>query len=907
MDTIHLHNKRQFMEQGADCENCPLRNCKPVPAAIPLNANLIVIGESPGIEEASARVPAPFIGQSGQLLKTVVKQKGGDPDRLHLTNVVMCMPPNISMREGRTPEKVKELVERAAFHCKDRLFNELSDSPAPTILALGRFAGEHMKAQSTPLEGNSIWHQWNFGNKHVIATNHTAYILRRPHEIGMMTREIGKAIKGPVDHILQHRPRKIDIVTVNQLESALAVIADGAKVAFDIETQQVWWFDREGKPADRILMLGITAWLDRGYVVAPHLLDDPTVVAMLNAFFKRVRPYAQNGRFDKLFLMHQKGIEVELHFDTMLAHYCLDEVPGRHGLKELARKFFDVPDYEASLVKKYLHSKEDTYDKIPYEELAQYLVWDCTCTLGLGIHFEKLLRKEGLYEWPFQNVLMREDRALTRAEYRGIQIDKEYLERMQGVLNHELDLLVHELRRISGKPELNPGSPVQVAKVLFEDRGLPRPNTIDKSKKPNQTDAKTLKYLINAKPIDEFVDMLFKYRRVAKIRNSYIDNFLGLKTRAKPNKKGVMPAPKGDKWWGFIDTNNRVHGRYVIPGTLTGRIAIRNPAVQTIPEPFERYGKMIRGAFIAKPGHKLVVADYSQAELRVLAHVTGEQYLLDSFNKGLDLHTAATLRIWTIEREGQYYRLDEPDVQVYPDKRPDGTEDLWFKQRRAWTKTSVFAAMYGGKPESLRNSRGFPQHMAKAFIDGFYSVFREMTVWQKEQERLMKTQGYIQSTFGRKRRFPFINHANSNDARKASVNMPIQSAASDLTLLAAAQLEEEGWEVVLTVHDSILLEVEESRAEEAAKRIKEVMVGNGEKWFGRVVWKVDVDIEDRWAEPPTEDFNPALIALEDAEEGEFHREQEPETVMTRQGEEIIINDEVGDELTLTLTKVKEAA
>ena len=152
----------------------------------------------------------------------------------------------------------------------------------------------------------------------------------------------------------------------------------------------------------------------------------------------------------------------------------------------------------------------------------------------------------------------------------------------------------------------------------------------------------------------------------------------------------------------------------------------------------------------------------------------------------------------------------------------------------------------------------------------------------------MKTLGYVQSVFGRKRRFPFINRVNSNDARKAAVNMPIQTAASDLTTLAACQLEEEGWPVVLTVHDSVICEVEESRAKECGRRMREIMIGNGEKWFGNVVWKVDIDITDRWAEPPTEDFNPDLIALEDPEDGEMHREVEPELEQSHQGEDNVL-------------------
>lgn len=794
----------------AKCSECSLAKYPFVPTYAPKDAKYAVIGEGPGYQETNQGVP--FVGESGRLLSAVFKNNDIPYDRVWRSNVVACRPPN-----NREP------VAHEIKCCKPRLFAELKEFEGDTILPMGKVAGETILAGAGYDPNMKIserrGHLFDWNGKTIVPTWHPAYVLRRPSEALNFFGDVERAIKGRVYHKVQEQPEVVWINTLSELVLTLNEVHEGAWVAFDLETDQVMWYDRPDEPADAILMLGL-AWSDDiGYIVHPDLLYDSEMARdTLNNFFARtdLTFVAQNGKFDVLFL-RTVGVHARVDFDTMLAHYVLHE-EGPHGLKGLALKYFDLEDYEQGLVQKYLKSRNDRYSKVPYEDLGTYCAWDCCVTKALADVLGAQLYDQGLIEWPFKQILMRAQDATTEVEWNGMMVDAEYVDEWYDRLEAYAESLADEMRKIADDPELNPRSYQQVADVIYNERGIEKKRIRGLS--PISTAKKALAHVREGQ--DEFVDTLRLYRRVHKMLRSYLKNL-----RA------------------YADINGRVHSSILLHGTEVGRLSFRSPALQTIPRPYEDvYGAIVRGAFVAAPGHKLVVADYSQAELRVAAVLSGEPFLLEVYKEGRDLHSEVAIAMYGEE---------------------------FTKEQRVMTKMFNFSYLYGGSEYSFAEDAGLDIDMARRFVRDYNKTMPVLAEWKQEQLRLARTQGYVQSPFGRKRRFPLITQTNLQDVRKAAGHAPVAGTASDITLLSLCRLVESGWKVVLTVHDSIVVEVPEDQIEMALDEVVTTMSKTGEEFFPEVPWKVDAEVRDRWS-PLPEEVHPEQVKQT------FWKDSTPDTV-----------------------------
>jgi DNA polymerase-1 len=218
----------------------------------------------------------------------------------------------------------------------------------------------------------------------------------------------------------------------------------------------------------------------------------------------------------------------------------------------------------------------------------------------------------------------------------------------------------------------------------------------------------------------------------------------------------------------------------------------------------------------------LVVADYSQAELRVFACISGELFLVGVYKDDRDLHTEVTVAMFG---------------------------DGYTKEQRVQCKMFNFSYLYGGTEYSFAMDAGLNVDVARQFVQRYNELMPTGLAWKREQLRLARTQGYVETRFGRKRRFPFITQETLDDARKACVHMPCASSASDLTLLSAISLENAGVHVVLTVHDSVIAECRYEDSKEISELMVSTMQRMGDKYFPEVPWKVDVSVRQRWAEP----------------------------------------------------------
>lgn len=749
---------------GARCDDCPLKNESFVPLYRPSTIEYIALGEAPGAEEVEQR--RPFVGQSGKLLQAVMKAAGIDFETVMRTNVVACRPPG-----NRTPTPAE--IEA----CSGRLSVELAEHPKAKVLALGKTA--HL---ALGFDDTDYWHS------NAIGAYHPAYVLRMPNEIRPFYNSLLKA-KHTAPGTEPPAPR---VYVLNDLEEMLEglplLLANGEEdLVIDLETDQVDWV------YDPILCVGLANSGDRAFIIPIELLNDATAKGYFKTFLAKYpgRIGGHNVKYDANFLEYQLGTHIEPKFDTMLAHYCTDEMPGGHSLKVLSALYFNAPDYEEELVQKHLRSRNDFYSKVPRDDLYKYCGHDVCFTFQLIPIMEDALGQTKLKD--LYQLLLRAGRTLHTVEMRGMLLDTEHLEKVRDMLTKECAAHECTLNLIAGR-EINPRSPTQVAEVMYDVLKLPEGKG-GRKVKPRSTD----KAVLEALKGNPFVDELRKYRKKHKLLTSYVENLL-------------------DK----VDPNGRIHPDLNLIGTETGRLS---SFMHTIPRPgdpadeLSYLGRHIRRSFVAEPGWKIGVIDYSQAELRVAAAVSGCAYLLDVFAQGRKIHAEISKEIFG----------------------PD-----YSKEQYVIVKMMDFSFLYGGNEFAMAETAKLPLEAARAMVRKLVSLTPELTEFKNAQFQLMCKQGYIETVFGRRRRMPLVTRDNRDEAMKVAINFPVQSSTSDLKLLSFCDATEASIATLLEVHDSIIITAPKGEIEEHCQRVRAFMIANGEKYFPQVKWEADIEISQRW-------------------------------------------------------------
>jgi DNA polymerase-1 len=394
-------------------------------------------------------------------------------------------------------------------------------------------------------------------------------------------------------------------------------------------------------------------------------------------------------------------------------------------------------------------------------------------------------------EWPVIPVL-------AGMEYAGIMLNVGYIKKFSEEIE---DLISDYEQQIYGHAdqEFNIGSPSQLAEILFVRLGLPTQG-IKKGKTGYSTAASELDKLRGQHPI---IDLITQYREVTKLKNTYID---------------TLPQQ--------VDENSRVHTTYDMATAPTGRLSSRDPNLQNIPIRTD-LGRRIRTAFEAGKGKKLVSADYSQFELRLAAAMADETEIIDAFNKDADVHTITA---------AQVYGRDPEDVT---------------KQMRRAAKTVNFGIMYGQGPHALAEGTGMDFKSAKNFIDKYFEIRPKIKEFIQRTREQADKQGYVETLLGRRRPTPDAKSSNfvvREAALRAAVNMPLQGTAADIMKLAmigvAKKLPEDS-QMLLQIHDSVLIETPAEKAEKIAELVKETMEN---VYKLPVKLTVDTSIGDNWGE-----------------------------------------------------------
>lgn len=483
-----------------------------------------------------------------------------------------------------------------------------------------------------------------------------------------------------------------------------------------------------------------------------------------------------------LHVLRRHGLPVEgWRLDAMVAAFLLD--PDRTGfdLDGLARQYLGataIPHAEAAG----RGPSERRLDQMEIERAAESAARDADVTLRLSAVLERRLQEAGLrhlYDTVDGPLLP----VLARMEARGILVDVERLRRMSREMEASLDALRREIHALAGT-SFNLDSPKQLREVLFERLGLRSGRLTAKGGVPS-TDARTLEDLAAE---HEIAGRILAYRELAKLKNTYVDSLPGLR------------HPE----------TGRIHTCYHPTGAATGRLSSSEPNLQNIPARTEA-GRSIRSAFVAEPGAVFLASDYSQMELRVLAHLSGDPELVAAFESGEDIHRRTAARVFGVEDSGV-------------------TDEM---RRRA--KAVNFGILYGMSEARLSREQGISRAEARRFIGTYFERFRGVADYIERVREAARRDGAVRTLLGRVRYFPQLRgrpgRAVEEAALRAAVNTTIQGSAADLVKLAMLRVDAAlreaapGAHMLLQVHDELLLEVPEGEAAAAAAAVRRAMEG----------------------------------------------------------------------------------
>jgi uracil-DNA glycosylase family 4 len=817
----------------AHCAECPLQ-AKPFVAGKGAETpDLIVVDEKP--YEIDTKNRKPFVSDAGRLVRDTAKIAGIAPEQIYYTNLVACHPgTKVVKNEERGGFYKVELPapKEAIACCRDRLIAEIQAHKPKAVLAMGgTVVGALMHSAAevkiTKIRGTRAEHK-ELGTA-VMYTVHPSYCFKNKEAQKDFRYDIQRVLED--DRTVVPPTKKIVIDTPVQLRDVLREHITAEKCAYDLETEG---FDPyAGK---EIICLILCFEPGTSYVVRDRVLKTPLGRSLLSKFFSlpAIIFVGNNLKFDNKWL-RQNGVQTpEYYEDTMLIHYSLDERRGTHGLKEMSREFLGAEDWEVGIKKYTTPANRKTtcelvrlpnglqmqqtlmqrkgYRVIPEDTLFTYAARDADMNLQLHTKLQPLVAEQPQSVGLYRNILQPASLMFEKAEHRGMNIDREALDKGIAFCEQESALLLRRMRDIIGTSDFNPGSYLQLGKFLYEEMKLPVVKyTATTARKPKaerkpSTDAEAIELLQAHNPDFKFLEYLIDWRSVNKIHGTYLEPILF-----------------------SLDANGRTHTSILVHGTVSGRFSERRwlliPSVDK-----NKYSHLVRSILIASPGNMLIDSDYSQAELRVLAHEAQECALIEGFLRGDDPHAITTDTLY-----GTGWR-DLPDKKEY--------------RRRG--KTVNFAIVYGAGPTSVAFVKaGIGSEEAAQHLQRVREGLPAVASWIDNLLDEVNRDGHLDTTFGYRRRFELITDANWHEIKREAVNYRIQSIANTLHILSALEINRRLPEanLLLTVHDAIILEAPEHKANELAHQVKEIMQEIPRiHYCTDVPFEADCEIKYRWSD-----------------------------------------------------------
>ena len=583
----------------------------------------------------------------------------------------------------------------------------------------------------------------------------------RIEELGQFYDDMGfKQLRAQLGTTNTQEEEVLDYQIVSEVSSAM------------FKKDQFFYFEILGENYHREEVVGL-AWGDKDgiYVGGPELLDSPVLKDFLE--HQPIKTYDfKRGKV----LLARKGIDLPpATFDSRLAKYLLSTVDD-NALTTIAHLYGQtslIPD-EAIYGKgaKLALPERDVF----FPHLARKVQVLLETEAPMLAKLEENQQSDLLFEMelPLANVL-------AKMEIAGIKVKVETLKAMQAENEVLIEQLTKEIYELAGQ-EFNINSPKQLGTVLFEDMGLP----LEYTKKTKTGYSTAVDVLERLAPIAPIVSKILDYRQITKLQSTYVI--------------GLQDA---------ILEDGKIHTRYVQDLTQTGRLSSTDPNLQNIPVRLEQ-GRLIRKAFVPSLENSVLLAsDYSQIELRVLAHISQDQHLIEAFQQGADIHTSTAMRVFGIEK----------------------AEDVTPNDRRN-AKAVNFGVVYGISDFGLSNNLGISRKEAKNYIDTYFERFPGIKNYMENIVREARDKGYVETLYKRRRELPDINSRNfnvRNFAERTAINSPIQGSAADILKVAMINLDKAltdaglSTRMLLQVHDEIVLEVPMAELETVKAMVKETM------------------------------------------------------------------------------------
>jgi len=621
--------------------------------------------------------------------------------------------------------------------------------------------------------------------------------LLQQHEFNSWLRQLDVEPEPAADAPSETRYETVTSET--RFQHWMARIEDAGGFAFDVETTSLDYMDAELVGISFAVQAGEAAYVPvaHDYPGAPKQLDRNRVIEAVKPLLEApaIAKIGQHFKYD-MNVLDRHGVHVRgLKHDTMLASYVLNSTATRHDMDSLALKYLGhkTIHYEDVAGK---GAKQITFNQVALEEAGPYAAEDADVTLRLHQHLWPQIEADDGLRRVYEEIEIPLVPVLSRMELTGVLVDVNALKRQSTELAERMAGIEEKAYQSAGR-RFNLGSPKQLQQILFEEQGLPVTRKTPKGQPSTAEDV-----LAELAGDFELPRLILDYRGLSKLKSTYTDRL--------PERINTRTG--------------RVHTSYHQAVAATGRLSSSDPNLQNIPVRTEE-GRRIRQAFIAPEGCVVLAADYSQIELRIMAHLSGDEGLLEAFRRGEDIHRATAAEVFGGE--------------VTPE------------QRRA-AKAINFGLIYGMSAWGLSRQLGIDREEAQGYVDRYFDRYPGVKAYMDKTRKQARTDGYVETVYGRRLYLPDIRAGNANRrqaAERAAINAPMQGTAADIIKRAMITmhdwLEGRGDEarMIMQVHDELVFEVRENAVGPVSKAIRhrmeaaaelsiplEVDIGTGANW-----------------------------------------------------------------------------
>lgn len=734
------------------CSECPYGGARVGSRGNP-QAPVVFVGEAPGVRELVTKIP--LTGPSGEVFwqtfpgENVLGDMGIHPgDDFLILNACQCRPP-----VSKDTTKNMAAVARGAQACQPRLLQQVSEHPRKLVVAMGNHALRSLTSnyghKITQVRGQLM--PYAPASIGLIPVLHPAALLRGTGNYRQYRADMsfildllrGLPPKNPITPSWFVARTQEDVLNIcNHLSSKELVACDTETGGFNHLT-------------DEILALGLCASPESVYIIPEELIE--FIAPLFRS--KYTRFIWQNGKFDMRFMRRDVGKHVRCDEDTMLLSYSVDEAGGIHDLETIASDLVGAPDYK-HMLEPYLPNKKTSYRVIPKPVLHHYLALDTSNTLQIFKPLRGMVRADERLEKLYTRVLMQYSEFLYKVEHRGILIRRAGVERQRKRLKKEITeayrVIQQVARRYGAAADVNPNSPKQLAALLFD---------VLKMKPPRAGVRSTRKEVIAKLPAHPVLKALSEFRKASKAYSTYIVSL--------------------DR---NINVDGRVHATYLIHGTRTGRLSSRGPNMQNIPR-----DPRLRGMYCAAPGYVFIKVDLNQAELRSLACLSGDEFLVELYRSG-----TRSLHKETVEEFFPGWKARGGD------RHREGVDEIM----RA--KAVNFGVVYGRTAPSLAEEFGITVAEAQRWIDKWFARSPRAKAFIEKCRSAPQNNWTLVTAFGRKKRHWIVTQENLQSLQNEASNFPHQSIASEICTLGAVKaapiLEPFGIHPVNVVHDEAMFE-----------------------------------------------------------------------------------------------------